>query len=131
MAIEDDLGPKAVGDVEEDAEDEGEADAELGVLQCVDPLEGQRLEDGDELVHCQADDDELRADGEGVTQGPHDVSLLESDNYRQADHLVKDGGIAGITKSVGNIDHGRGDSDEDAQVGRRQPQQIHVHHPLR
>ena len=37
-------------------------------------------------------------------------------------HLVKDGGIAGITKSMGNIDHGRDDSDEDAQVRRRQPQ---------
>ena len=57
MAIEDDLGPKAVGDVEEDAEDEGEADAEPGVLQCVDSLEGKWLVDGDVPVDCDADDD--------------------------------------------------------------------------
>ena len=86
MAIEDDLGPKAVGDVEKDAADEGEADAELGVLQGVDPFEGQRLEDGDELVHCHADDDEPRADSEGITQRPLDVSLPENDDYRQSVH---------------------------------------------
>ena len=43
--------------MEEDAGDEGEADAEPGVLQCVDPLKGKWLVDGDVPVDCDADDD--------------------------------------------------------------------------
>ena len=61
--------------MEEDANDEGEADADPGVLQCVDPLEAQRLVDGDELVDRQADDDVNRADHEHIDQRDHEVSL--------------------------------------------------------
>ena len=61
--------------MEKGAEDEGEADAEPGILQYVDLLEGHRLEDGYELVNCHADDDVPRADTEGIGQGPLDVSL--------------------------------------------------------
>ena len=43
--------------MEEDAGDEGEADAEPGVLQCVDPFEGKWLVDGNVPVDCDADDD--------------------------------------------------------------------------
>ena len=50
---------------------------DLGVLQGVDPFEGQRLEDCYELVNCHADDDVPRADTEGIGQGPLDVSLPE------------------------------------------------------
>ena len=54
--------------MEEDAADEGEGDAEPGVLQCVDPLEGQWLVDGDELVDCHADNDVNGADHEDIDQ---------------------------------------------------------------
>ena len=63
--------------MEKGAADEGEADAEPGVLQYVHLLEGQRLEDCYELVNCHADDDVPRADTEGIGQGPLDVSLPE------------------------------------------------------
>ena len=67
-AMEDNIFPEAGGEVEEDAADEGEADAEPGVLQRVHPLEGQWLVDGDELVDSHADDDKNRADHEDIDQ---------------------------------------------------------------
>ena len=67
-AMEDNIFPEAGGEVEEDAADEGEADAEPRVLQRVHPLEGQWLVDGDELVDSHADDDKNRADHEDIDQ---------------------------------------------------------------
>ena len=74
--------------MEEDAADDGEADAELGVLQCVDPLEDQRLVDGDELVDRHADDDVNRANHEHIDQRNHEVSLEEGDYFGQASAVV-------------------------------------------
>ena len=74
--------------MEEDAADDGEADAEPGVLQCVDPLEGQWLVDGDELVDRHADDDVNRANHEHIDQRNHEVSLEEGDYFGQASAVV-------------------------------------------
>ena len=75
--------------MEEDANDEGEADADPGVLQCVDPLEAQWLVDGDELVDRHADDDVNRTNHEHIDQRDHEVSL-EKNGIR--------GGISSIMK---------------------------------
>ena len=76
-APEDHLVLEAEGDVEEDAAEEGEADAQPGVLQRVDPLEVRRLVDGDVPVDRHEDDDVDRAGHEGVDQGHLKVSLPE------------------------------------------------------
>ena len=64
--------------MEEDAEDEREADAAPGVLQCVDSVECKWLVDGDVPVDRDADDDVHRADTERIGHGQHEMSLSQS-----------------------------------------------------
>ena len=70
--------------MEENAAYEGKADAQPGVLQCLDPLGVCRLVEGDVPVDCHGDDDKDRGDTEGIGQGPLEVSLpLEDKNLRE------------------------------------------------
>ena len=64
--------------MEEDADDEGEADAAPRILQCVESSEGKWLVDGDEPVDRNADVDEHRADRERIGHGQHEMSLSQS-----------------------------------------------------
>ena len=77
-APEDHLVLEAEGDVKEDAANEGETDAQPGILQGVDPLEVRRFVDGDVPVDRHEDDDVHRAGHERVDQGHLEVGLPES-----------------------------------------------------
>ena len=68
---------EAEGNMEENPTEEGETDAEPGVLQRVDPLEVGRLVDGDVTVDRHEDDDVDRAGHERVDQRHLEVSLQE------------------------------------------------------
>ena len=110
--------------MEEEAEREVEGDAEPGVVQRVEPLEGCRLEDRDEAVEGHRDDDVYGADAEGVGEGPLDVSLLEGISvqtiYCQC-HLVEGSGVVVPSNSLRDVQKcgdGRG---QGGQVRRGQP----------
>ena len=75
--LEDHIVPEAKWDVEEDAEDEREADADPGILQGVYLLECKRVVDGDVPVDRDADDDVRRADTERIDQWKLKMSLSQ------------------------------------------------------
>ena len=120
--------------MEEDAADEGEADAQPGVLQRVDPLEVRRLVDGDVPVDRHEDDDVHRAGHERVDQGHLEVSLPERvlSNFKKQEggHLVEGSGVVASAQSGGDVKEGGDGRDESAQVGHCQAQQVDVHHSL-
>ena len=74
--------------MEENAADEGEAEAEPGVLQCVDLLELEWLVDGDVPVDCDADDDVHRVDEEQIGQGQLHMSLSQGMMVNEIDQMI-------------------------------------------
>ena len=69
------LIPEAIGEVQNKAKKEGEADAEPCILQGVELFEPQWVVNPDEAVDRHANNDVHGGDHEGVDQGNHDVSL--------------------------------------------------------
>ena len=95
--------------MEQEAEGEVEGDAEPGVVQRVDSLEGCWLEDRDEAVDGHRDDDVNGADAEGVGEGPLDVGLFEGISAQSIDvqcHLVEGSGVVVPCNSLGDVQEG-------------------------
>ena len=85
----------------------------------MEPLKVSWFVDGDVSVDSHEDDDIDGAGHEGVDDGHLQMSLVEGNGVRSA------------LESMRNILEGRNGSDEDAEVGHGEPQEVHVHHTFR